>query len=230
VKHACLVMAVPPPASCLAMCIPGLALRPASPERAGRWPSRVFQQHRPARARLAAHPQRAALACGNSIGRRGQQAAVPPGPLSPAGMAWPAVTATGTLQGGPLVRLHTHVCSVSPTMTVAVGGELDMESGPGLCDELTCMIWANGPQLALDLTGVTFIDCAGLTALLATRKAVQAQGGWLRLVAVSRCVDRLIKIIGLQDALVMPPPPRRPRDHPEASLVRSGQQVASSAR
>ena len=38
-------------------------------------------------------------------------------------------------------------------MTVAVGGELDMESGPALRDRLTCMIWANGPGLALDLTG-----------------------------------------------------------------------------
>jgi anti-sigma B factor antagonist len=115
-------------------------------------------------------------------------------------------------------------------MTVAVGGELDMESGPRLCDELTCMIWANGPHLALDLTGVTFIDCAGLTALLTIRKAVQAQGGWLHLVAVSRCVGRLIKIIGLRDVLATPPPPRRPGDHPEASLVRSGQQATSSAR
>jgi anti-anti-sigma factor len=128
------------------------------------------------------------------------------------------------------VRLHTHVCSVPPAMTVAVGGELDMETGPVLRDELTGMIWANGPQLALDLTGVTFIDCAGLTALLTTRRAVQAQGGWLRLVAVSRCVSRLIKIIGLQDALMMPPPPRRPSERPEASLVRSGQQAIASAR
>jgi anti-anti-sigma factor len=104
-------------------------------------------------------------------------------------------------------------------MTVAVGGELDMESGPALRDRLTCMIWANGSELALDLTGVTFIDCAGLTALLAARNAVQAQGGWLRLVAVSRCVRRLIEIIGLQDVLVMPPPPRHPRDHPGPSLV-----------
>jgi anti-anti-sigma factor len=125
------------------------------------------------------------------------------------------------------VRLQTHVCSVSPTMTVAVGGELDMESGPGLRDRLTCMIWANGPELALDLTGVTFIDCAGLTALLAARNAVQVQGGWLRLVAVSRCVRRLIEIIGLQDVLLMPPPPRHPRDHPEASLASPAYQATS---
>ena len=126
------------------------------------------------------------------------------------------------------MRLQTHVCSVFPTMTVAVGGELDMESGPCLRDRLTCMIWANGPVLALDLTGVTFIDCTGLTALLTARKAAQAQGGWLRVVAVSRCVGRLIEITGLQDVLLMPPAPRRPRDHPEASLVCPGHQATSS--
>jgi anti-anti-sigma factor len=126
------------------------------------------------------------------------------------------------------VRLQTHVCSVFPTMTVAVGGELDMESGPCLCDRLTCLIRANGPRLALDLTGVTFIDCAGLTALLTARKTAQAQGGWLRLVAVSGCVDRLIEITRLQDALVMPPPPRRPGDHPKAGLVSPGHQATAS--
>jgi anti-anti-sigma factor len=108
------------------------------------------------------------------------------------------------------VRLHTHVCSVFPTKTVAVGGELDMETGPWLRDRLTSMIWANDPRLALDLTGVTFIDCAGLTALLTARKAAQAQGGWLRLVAVSRCVGRLIEITRLQDVLVVPRLPAAP--------------------
>ena len=126
------------------------------------------------------------------------------------------------------MRLQTHVCSVFPTMTVTVGGELDIESGPCLRDRLTRMIWANNPRLALDLTGVTFIDCAGLTALLTARKAAQAQGGWLRVVAVSRCVGRLIEITRLQDVLVRPLPPRRPGDHPEASLVSPGHQATSS--
>jgi anti-sigma B factor antagonist len=119
------------------------------------------------------------------------------------------------------MRLQTHVCSVFPTLTVAVGGELDMESGPCLRDQLTCMIRAIGPRLALDLTGVTFIDCSGLTALLTARKAAQAQGGWLRLVAVSRCVGRLVQITGLQDAL---------RDTPFPGAPEGFRRPASSAR
>jgi anti-anti-sigma factor len=119
---------------------------------------------------------------------------------------------------------------VFPALAVTVRGELDMESGPSLRDRLICMMRANGPRLALDLTGVTFIDCAGLTALLTAEKAARAQGGWLRLVAVSRCVGRLIEITRLQDALLMPPPPRRSRDHPGASLPSPGHQAAHHER
>jgi anti-anti-sigma factor len=113
--------------------------------------------------------------------------------------------------------LQTRVCSVFPTTTVAVDGELDMESGPWLRDYLTCMIWAHDSRLALDLSGVTFIDCAGLSPLLTARKAAQAQGGWLHVIAVSRCVGRLIDITALQNTLFLPPPPRRPADPPRSA-------------
>jgi hypothetical protein len=73
VKHACPVMAVQPRVSFLPIRIPGLALRYASPGRVVSSPNRVFHQRRPARARLAAHPQHAALACANSISQRGQR-------------------------------------------------------------------------------------------------------------------------------------------------------------
>jgi hypothetical protein len=43
-----------------------------------------------------------------------------------------------------------------------------------------------------------------MSALLAARRPAQADGGWLRLIAVSRCVRRVIEITGLQDALAMP--------------------------
>ena len=113
---------------------------------------------------------------------------------------------------------------------ITVTGDVDLGTAEQLLVRLTALIGTARREIGLDLSGVTFIDCAGLTALLTIRKAVQAQDGWLDLVAVSRCVGRLIKIIGLRDVLAMPPPPRRPSDHPEASLVRSGQQATSSAR
>ena len=42
--------------------------------------------------------------------------------------------------------------SVSPVLVVAVGGELDLESGPCLAGWLRSLLRARGPVLALDLT------------------------------------------------------------------------------
>lgn len=85
-----------------------------------------------------------------------------------------------------------------PGPTVAVGGEIDLESGPRLHDQLCSVMRAHGPRLTVDLTGVTFIDCAGLRALLASRRAAQDLGGWMRLAETSRCVRWLIEATGLQ--------------------------------
>jgi anti-anti-sigma factor len=82
--------------------------------------------------------------------------------------------------------------------TVEVGGEIDLESGPRLHDQLCSVMQAYGPRLTVDLTGVTFIDCAGLSALLASRRAAQGLGGGMRLAQMSCCVRRLIEVTGLQ--------------------------------
>jgi anti-anti-sigma factor len=96
------------------------------------------------------------------------------------------------------VELFMRVSPGLPGPTVAVGGEIDLESGPHLHDQLCSVIQAYGPRLTVDLTGVTFIDCAGLSALLASRRAAQGLGGWVRLAEMSRCVRRLIEVTGLQ--------------------------------
>ena len=57
------------------------------------------------------------------------------------------------------MELSMELRSVSPVPVVAVGGELDLESGPCLA-WLRSLLRARGPVLALDLTGVRFIDCA----------------------------------------------------------------------
>ena len=49
--------------------------------------------------------------------------------------------------------------------TVEVAGELDVETGPRLCERSTSLMRAHGPYVALDLAGITFIDCAGVSAL-----------------------------------------------------------------
>lgn len=68
------------------------------------------------------------------------------------------------------VELRTRTHPGSPVPTVEVGGEIDVESGPDLCDRLLSIMHTRGPGLALDITGMTFIDCPGMSALLAARR------------------------------------------------------------
>jgi anti-anti-sigma factor len=109
------------------------------------------------------------------------------------------------------VELRARAHPGSQVVTVEVGGEIDIESGRCLRNRLCFMIWAHGPRLARDLTSVTFVDCSGLGALLATRRLARVRGGWLRLIAVSECARRLVEITGLQDVLAMPPAVPVPR-------------------
>jgi len=50
--------------------------------------------------------------------------------------------------------------SIKPGPIVAISGEIDIQSGPQLRDQLLSIIRRHGIRLALDLSGVTFIDCA----------------------------------------------------------------------
>jgi anti-anti-sigma factor len=88
---------------------------------------------------------------------------------------------------------------------VEAHGELDIVTTPWLREELLCLILWHGPRLVLDLSRVTFMDCAGIGALLAMRRRAQLAGGWMRVVNPSRPVSRIIATTGLR--LVLAPDP-----------------------
>jgi anti-anti-sigma factor len=96
--------------------------------------------------------------------------------------------------------------SVCPGPVVTISGEIDIQSGPQLRDQLLGIIRRYGARLALDLTGVTFIDCAGINALLAARSRAQLEGGSLRVFRASPCVRRVITLTRL-DPVLMPTAP-----------------------
>jgi anti-sigma B factor antagonist len=83
---------------------------------------------------------------------------------------------------------------------VAICGEIDIQSAPVLRDELLRVIRRRGPQLTIDLGGVTFLDCAGLDVLVATRRRAQLEGGWVRLVRVPPQARRMISLLQLDRA------------------------------
>ena len=98
--------------------------------------------------------------------------------------------------------LRVAACPGSP-LVVEIHGEIDIQSAPGLRDELLRVIRRCGAQLALDLAGVTFMDCAGLNVLLATRRRAQLENGSVRIVRASPRVLRMISLLGLEKAFAL---------------------------
>jgi anti-sigma B factor antagonist len=54
-----------------------------------------------------------------------------------------------------------------------------------------------GPELALDLSQVKFVDSTGLGVLVSVLKKAREQGGYVRLLNPSREIERLLRITGL---------------------------------
>jgi len=81
---------------------------------------------------------------------------------------------------------------------IEVRGEIDLQSAPGLRDELLRVIRRCGSQLVLDLAGVTFMDCAGVSVLLATRRRAQLEDGSVTVMEASSRVRRMIVLLGLE--------------------------------
>jgi anti-anti-sigma factor len=72
-----------------------------------------------------------------------------------------------------------------------------------LREELLRVVRQYGPQLALDLTGVTFLDCAGVNVLLATRRRARLDGGWVRVIRASPRARRTISLLGLRETFAL---------------------------
>jgi anti-sigma B factor antagonist len=86
---------------------------------------------------------------------------------------------------------------------VAISGEVDVGTEAALQQALLRIIRERGARLMLDLSGVSFMDCAGLRALLATRRRAEMRGGFLRPIAASAAVRRITELTGAQEALAM---------------------------
>ena len=98
--------------------------------------------------------------------------------------------------------------SVSPGSppVATIRGEIDIQSAPGLCEELLRVIRHRGPQLTIDLAGVTFMDRAGINVLMATRRRARLEGGWVRVVRVPPRVRRMFSLLSLERAFGLSAP------------------------
>ena len=85
--------------------------------------------------------------------------------------------------------------------TVHVGGDVDTYTSPELRKALTELVREGHADLALDLSGVTFLDSSGLAVLINTAKACRTRGGSFRIAAATPVTLRLLEITGLTRSL-----------------------------
>src|SRR6516164_6634467 len=70
----------------------------------------------------------------------------------------------------PVPRRH-------PPNVLSLQGEIDLHVSPALTESLNAMIEKKPERIAIDLAQVTYIDSAGLAALILAMQEVEAYGG-----------------------------------------------------
>jgi anti-anti-sigma factor len=81
---------------------------------------------------------------------------------------------------------------------VTIRGELDMSTAGELRECLLRVMHQHGPRLTLDLGCVTFMDCAGISVLLAARRHARLESGRVYVARASPQVRRLIELLRME--------------------------------
>jgi anti-anti-sigma factor len=117
-----------------------------------------------------------------------------------------------------LTQLHIDTGWPSPaTARVTVVGEVDLATAHLLRDRLLNVLHEQAPAvLDVDLVGVTFLDCTGISALVAARNAAVHTGGQMRVSHPQPIVRRVLDVTGLLGVLTAP------IDQPQPLPTRSG--------
>jgi anti-anti-sigma factor len=85
--------------------------------------------------------------------------------------------------------------------TLSLGGELDLSSGELLAAVLSNHLAMGDRWMRLDMSRVTFLDCAGLRTLVYAHNQFLGSGGSLVLTGVGPRIVRLLRLSHLDEAL-----------------------------
>ena len=85
-------------------------------------------------------------------------------------------------------------------LRVLVRGEVDIDSVGALVSELRAAEAGDATSIVLDLSGVSFLDSIGVSAIVRGALRSRADGDRLRVVT-SPAVDRVIDLCGLRERL-----------------------------
>jgi len=97
--------------------------------------------------------------------------------------------------------MTTTVVPNRPSAAVVLDGEMDISTCPDIRRFLMAAISGGDVHLAVDMSGVAFIDAGGIGVLVAAANRAREVGGSLSLLAPSRQVRRLLDVLHL-DAIL----------------------------
>ncbi|GAA2024185.1 hypothetical protein GCM10009839_22430 [Catenulispora yoronensis] len=98
------------------------------------------------------------------------------------------------------LRISVHTVPGGPV--IALAGELDISTAPALRAVCLDTFDTYGrPHAVVDVAGLSFCDCAGLSAFLHVHKRALANGGWIRLCGTDPRLRKVLAVTGLGSTL-----------------------------
>jgi anti-anti-sigma factor len=91
------------------------------------------------------------------------------------------------------------------TAVVTAAGEVDLTNAEGLRDALLSALNSGALGLVVDLTATTFIDSAGVTALVRASRRASATEATVRLAVTATPVLRVLNLVGIDQLLDVHP-------------------------
>lgn len=105
-----------------------------------------------------------------------------------------------------MAGLDVKVAYLAGTLTVTLSGEIDLDSVTLLHQAIQEAHAPWGTHLAIDLSGVTFMDSTGVHALLTCYQHAQDHGGAMSVTGAQGIVERVLHLSGTL-SLLRPHPP-----------------------
>jgi anti-anti-sigma factor len=99
-----------------------------------------------------------------------------------------------------LPPLEINVSTGPDRVRVAVVGEIDLCTSPMLWQTFEKILSDGGPtRVDLDLSGLTFLDASGISAILRARHRAEGAGGRLVLLRPRSFIRRVLDLTGVSD-------------------------------
>ena len=88
---------------------------------------------------------------------------------------------------------------------ITTSGEIDLTNAESLRDALLSALNAGALGLVVDMTTTTFIDSAGVTALVRASRRAAATGATVRLAVTAPAVLRVLNLVGIDQLIEVHP-------------------------